>query len=139
MKLTLRKIITPALLSLFIFGINSCEKDKGLLPNIAFKTGATYTSANTTIAKNTAFTVGIDASKSEGKDVLKTFNASVSYDGSATTTSFYNEILTSAQGDSYTKDLALTTRNQSGTEKWIFTVTNRDGLVNSVTLTVTVP
>ena len=53
------------------------------MPAISFKTGSGYTSADGSIAKNTAFLVGIDAARTEDKDVLKTFNASVSYDGGA--------------------------------------------------------
>ncbi len=139
MKQTFKKIISASLLFTLMLLINSCEKDKGILPAIAFKTGATYTSADATITKNTAFTVGITAAKSEDKDVLKTFDASVAYDGSTTTTSFFSATLSGAEGDNYSKDLSLTTRNQSGKEKWTFTVTNRDGLVNSVSITITVP
>ena len=70
--------------------------------------------------------------------MLKTFNASVSYDGGASTT-VYSETLTSAQGDNYTHDLNLTTRNQAGTEKYTFTITNRDGLINTISLSIAVP
>ncbi|MEP6712520.1 MAG: hypothetical protein ABJA37_08900 [Ferruginibacter sp.] len=139
MKQTFKKIITGSFLFAFVFLFNSCKKDEGKLPNIAFKTGATYTSANATIAKNTPFTVGIIASLAESGDILKTFDASVAYDASANSTSFFNETLTGAQGNNYDKDLVLTTRSQSGSEKWTFTVTNRDGLVNSVSFVVTVP
>jgi hypothetical protein len=130
------KLIGLAIITML--AISSCEKDKGILPDISFKTGAGYTSADASIAKNTAFLVGINAARTEDKDVLKTFNASVSYDGGASTT-VYNEVLTDTQGDNYSYDLNLTTRNQSGTEKYSFTITNRDGLINTITLTITVP
>jgi hypothetical protein len=116
---------------------SSCEKDKRILPAISFKSGTGYTSSDATIARNTGFLVGINAAKTEDKDVLKTFNASVAYDG-GTSTTIYSEVLTAAQGDNYTHDLSLTTRNQSGVEKYTFTVTNRDGLVNTITLNITV-
>ena len=132
-KLSLSIAILFTLLS-----INSCKKDEGILPDISFKTGTGYTSSDATIAKNTAFLVGINAARTEDKDVLKTFNVSVSYDGGASTT-VYTETLTSDQGDNYTHDLNLTTRNQSGTEKYSFTITNRDGLINTIALTITVP
>lgn len=139
MKQLLNKLTTGIALITIIVSQNSCEKDKGILPYISFKTTAGYTSADANIARNTAFLVGIDAAKSEGNDILKTFNASVAYDGAATSTSFYSETLTPAQGDNYSKDLTLTTRNQAGKEKWTFTVTNKDGLVNSVSFTITTP
>jgi hypothetical protein len=127
-----------AVITMVTFTISSCEKDKGILPDISFKAGAGYTSTDASIAKNTNFLVGINAARTEDKDVLKTFNASVSFDGGSSTT-IYNEVLTTAQGDNYTYDLNLTTRNQSGTEKYSFTITNRDGLINTITITITVP
>jgi hypothetical protein len=130
--------ISFAIITLAMLTISSCEKDKGILPAISFKTGSGYTSADGTIAKNTAFLVGIDAAKTEDKDVLKTFNASVSYDGGASST-VYSETLTAAQGDNYSHDLNFTTRDQSGTEKYTFTITNRDGLINTISLNITVP
>ena len=137
MNQTIRKI-SFVIITVATLTISSCEKDKGILPAISFKTGSGYTSADGTIAKNTAFLVGIDAAKTEDKDVLKTFNASVSCDGRASST-VYSETLTSAQGDNYSHDLNLTTRNQSGTEKYTFTITNRDGLINTISLNITVP
>lgn len=124
-------------IALTISMLSSCEKDEGKLPNIAFKTGAGYTSADMTVAKGATVLVGISASKAEDKDVLKTFNESVAFDG-GTNTSVLNESLSGSQGDNYEKDVTITTRNQDGTEKYTFTVTNRDGLTNSVTLTLTV-
>ena len=69
--------------------------------------------------------------------MLKSFNVSVSYDGGAAATTL-NESLSGSQGDNYDKDVTLTARNEAGTEKYTFTVVNRDGLVNSVSLTLTV-
>ena len=126
------------IVSAFIFLLSSCKKDEGKLPDISFKTDAGYTSANATVARNTAFKVGINAAKTESNDILKTFNISVSFDGGASST-VYSESLTAAQGDNYTYEFRGTTRNHAGMEKYTFTITNRDGLINTVTLTITVP
>lgn len=115
----------------------SCEKDEGKLPNIAFKTGGSYISSDVTLSKDTTVTIGISASKSEDKDVLKTFDETRSYDGAAGT-SVYSETLSGANGDNYSKDITVTTRTTAGTEKYTFTVVNRDGLKNTVSLTITV-
>lgn len=115
----------------------SCEKDEGKLPDIAFKTGAGYTSADAAAGQNAAVLIGVTADKTEDKDVLKTLTATVSFDGGAATT-LVSEALTGSQGDHYEKDLPVTTRNQPGTETYTFTVVNRDGLTNSVSLTLTV-
>jgi len=132
------KLITSVLfLSFLILILASCKKDPGRLPTISFKSGTGYTSSDVSLAKNTAFKIGIDAAKSEEEDVLKTFNISVTYDGGTSSTA-YTATLTSAQEDNFSYDFVGTTRNQAGTEKYSFTITNRDGLINTVTLTLTV-
>lgn len=124
-------------LALMLTSLASCEKDEGKLPDIAFKTGGSYLSEDKIVAQGETVTVGIIAAKTEDKDVLKSFNVSASFDGGAANTTL-NETLTGSQGDSYNADVAITARNQAGTEKYTFTVVNRDGLVNSVSLTLTV-
>jgi hypothetical protein len=121
-----------------LVNLSSCEKDEGKLPNIAFKTGTGYTSADVSLPATTALTVGINASKAEDKDVLKTFDVSVSVDG-ATPTSIngYPISLTSAQEDTYSVDLPFAAPPAGSNAKYSFTVTNRDGLVNTISLTVT--
>jgi len=117
--------------------LSSCKEDEGKLPNIAFKTGGNYTSSDASVGQGAAILVGISASKSEDKDVLISFDISVSYDGGVST-SVYSETLTGASGDTYSYDYNITTRQQAGTETYTFTVINRDGLKNQVSLTLTV-
>jgi len=121
------------------FALVSCEKeeDEGLLPTISFKTGGSYTSAAATVAQNAAVTIGINAAKSEDKDVLTKFTAKVSYNGGADSI-INTQDLSGSNGDNFSYDQAITTRSQAGTEKYTFTVINKDGLVNSVNLTLTV-
>jgi hypothetical protein len=134
-KLNLLFVILLAVVS---FSACKKEEDAGKLPNIAFNTTAGHVSADITLKKDTTVTIGAIATKAEANDVLKSFDASRSYDGAAAA-SFYSEPLTGTSGDAYAKDLTITTRNQSGTEKYTLTVVNKDGLKNSVSLTVTVP
>ncbi len=115
-----------------------CKKDKMVPPTIDFKTGGSYISADTHLAVNTAFTIGIDAKRTEKQDDLKTFVVTRSYDGGAETT-VATETLTSDQSGEFEKDYPFTTRNQAGTEKYSFTVTNRDGLITTKSITITVP
>ncbi|MEO6758859.1 MAG: hypothetical protein ABIO24_05350 [Saprospiraceae bacterium] len=129
--------LLPALTLALLTTLASCEKDEGKLPNIDFKTGATYTSSDITVAKNEPVLIGIQASKAEDKDVLKSLNESVSFDGAAAT-SLESTTLSGTDGDNFSKDYLIVTRNQAGTEKYTFTVTNRDGLTNSVSVTLTV-
>ena len=118
--------------------ITSCEEDQGLLPKISFKTGGNYISSDTTLAGASPILIGIDAAKSEEVDVLKKFNISLSVNGT-TAIPLYNKDLSGSEGDKYTYDLPAVLDTIHGqADKFIFTVTNRDGLVNQVSLTVTI-
>jgi len=127
------------LVSTFIFSLSSCKKeeDEGKLPNIAFKTGTDYKSADGTVAKNTTVKIGINASKAEDKDVLTKFTIIRNLDGGADSI-VYTKDLSGTEGDNFSYDYTTTTRNQNGTEKYTFTVGNRDGLINKVSILLTV-
>jgi len=132
-----RTLILAGLLAVSFVSCKKEDEDEGILPQISFITGASYTAKDTTVGKNITLKVGINAAKSEPNDVLTKFNESVSYDGGAATT-LQNTTLTGTQGDVYTTDVNVVTRNQTGTEKYTFTVVNKDGLTNTISLTVTV-
>ena len=137
MKITIKK---RTLFLIFALGIISfsCDKDAMIPPTIDFTTGTNYTSSDAHLALNTDFKIGVTAKRTEDKDDLKTFVVTVTYDGGAETT-IDNVTIPSAQGGEFTKDYPLTTRNTAGTEKYSFTVTNRDGLITTKTITITVP
>ena len=137
MKITLK---TTILFLVLAFGMISfsCEKDEMIPPTIDFTTGAGYTSGDSHIALDSDFKIGVTAKRTEDKDDLKTFVVTVSYDGGAETT-IDNVTIPAAQGGEYTKDYDLTTRNGAGTEKYSFTVTNKDGLITTKTIVITVP
>jgi hypothetical protein len=129
-------IKTTLVISLGTFLFASCEKDAHVIPKVTFKTASGYTSADGTAAKGASLLVGVKAEKTE--DELKTFNVSVAYDGSATTTSQYNKTLTSKEEDGFETEYTIVTRAQAGTEKWSFTVTDKDGNIATQTITLTV-
>ncbi len=118
------------------FLLTSCEKDAHTPPDLVFKTGVGYASADVTVTHIDSLLVGITATKTE--DELKTYNISYAYDGTTTTTTAYNYTLTSSEEDSYSKDYQVITRNQAGTERWVFTITDRDGNIASKTINLTV-
>ena len=99
-------------------------------PTIDFTTATDYTSSDAHLALNTDFKIGVTAKRTEDKDDLKTFVVTVSFDGEAATT-IDNVTIPAAQAGEFTKDYDLTTRNAAGTEKYSFTVTNRDGLITT--------
>jgi hypothetical protein len=133
----MKKIILLSFVIVTAFFTSCKEEDEGKLPNISFKSGANYTSADATVGMGDTITIGIQASKAEDKDVLKTFDATLKYDNGSDS-SFYNESLSGSKGDNYSNDIQIIARNVAGKESYTFTVINRDGLRNSVGLTLTV-
>lgn len=131
---TLKTMMAIALLALTF---HSCEKDAGKLPTIKFKTGSAYYSADASVNKGSTVMMGIDAAKSEDKDVLKKFNISVSKNGAAAS-SVFSKDLSGTEGDAYSYEHMPTLDTAAGvTYKYTYTVTNRDGLTNQVSLTLT--
>jgi hypothetical protein len=125
------------LFALLGYSVQSCKKDEGKRPAIEFRTGAGYTSSDTTVAVNSIVFIGLHAEKTEEEDVLKHFSASESVDGGANVTLDEAE-LSGADADVYDVDYTFTIPAQAGhTYKLTFTVTNRDGLTNQVSLTLT--
>lgn len=127
--------------SLLLFSISaliiSCEKDEGKLPNLGFKTGGSYISTDVTQVPGSSITIGITASKAESADVLKKFNISKSVNG-ASSSSVFDKDLTGTEGDAYNYDFVTTVDTTNGQKsKYTFTVTNRDGITNQLSLTVT--
>jgi hypothetical protein len=122
-------------LGLAVFS-TSCEKDEHIPPNVSLKTGTGYTATDATVATCTPVTVGFVADKTE--DELKTFNVSYAFDNAATTTTDTTITLSSSEEDHYEKDYTFTTRNTAGTEKWTFTITDRDGNIAQEQVTLTV-
>ena len=118
--------------------VASCKKTKDahVPPDVVFKTGTGYTSADATIAKNDSIKVGITATKTE--DDLKSYNVSYAYDGTSTTTTFYNYYLQSSEYNSYSKDIEIHARNQTGSEKWVFSIVDKDGNITQKSITLTV-
>jgi hypothetical protein len=130
------KILSISAICLALLIFLSCDNDEGKLPDISFKTGGSYVSSDVTLDGSAAFTVGINASKTEDKDVLKQFNISKSVNGAANT-SVFNKSLSGAEGDNFSFDFNSTVDNNPGQKsKYTFTITNRDGLTNQVALTV---
>ena len=123
----------------------SCKKktaaeagvDPRIPPDMVFKTGGPYTSADTVAVAQDSLLIGVIVTKTE--DNLTSFNASVSYDGSTNTTSFFNHHLSSDEYSGYTVDVPYYIRNQSGTETLTFTIVDRDGNITKKSIKVTVP
>jgi hypothetical protein len=132
----MKKCIHSLLPVVFFVLAISCDKEAEIPPTLELKTGMGYTSQDATIAKDSTITVGIVATKTE--DDLKTYNVSVAYDGASTTTSIQNYTIAAAEKSLYEKNVTFTVRDQAGTEKYYFTITDVDGNIVQKILTFTV-
>ena len=133
---TTYKIIALLLLTTFV---SSCkEEDEGKLPDITFKTGGSYVSTSKTVAQGAEVVIGIEAQKTEEEDVLTKFNVSRSIDG-GTASTVVTENLSGSDADKFNYDFTTVMDSVSGQKnEYTFTVTNRDGLINQVRLSLTV-
>ena len=135
-KVTITTVVCAVALA-FIFTLSSCEKDKGTPPLITFISSAGYIHGDTTVATGSTVKFGVNTQLGEAGDVLKTLNLSKSVDGAADVTVSTTPIPT-AQQDNYSQTDSVVLGSAGHTERYTYTVTNRDGITNNVKLTVTV-
>ena len=114
--------------------VSSCDPHKP--PRLVFKTDAGYTSSDASVAKGSTVRVGIIADKVE--DDMKRYNISYAFDGATTTTTKESFNLAGSEENHYEKDYEFQVRNQSGTETWYFVITDKDGNIAKLSLTLTV-
>jgi len=142
MKISSNKFLLTCFLAaaLVVFFV-ACEKetDQMIPPILEFKTGAGYTSDSAvTVSVSTPIKVGIHAEKTEGDDYLHTFTVSHSYDGALPPLVDSMHVMEDSEHDIYETDVNFIARDIPGTEVWYFTISNRDGLVVTKTITLTV-
>lgn len=104
-------------------------------PTISLKTGAGYTSANTTIGKGVTFKVGIVCDKTT--EDLSAYIVDYSIDGGPVTNSG-NGPVTASGTSHFETDFILLTRNVTETEKWLFRISDTKGNISTKEITLTV-
>jgi len=140
MKKEFLKVVLPFFAAVIFVSFNACEKetDKMIPPILEFKTGAGYFSDTVaTVGISTPIKVGVHAEKTEGEDFLNTFTVSHAFDGN-TIAQDSSRVLDESEHDDFDEDVNFTTRANPGTEVYYFTITNRDGLIVTKTITLTV-
>lgn len=133
------KNIVLFLATVIVMGLLACKKkkvDPHVPPDVVFKTGGKYISGDVAAGKKDTLLIGIVATKTE--DNLKSYNASYAYDGTSSTVTFYNYLLSENEYESYSKDLQIITRNQAGSERWVFSIVDRDGNITQKTINIVV-
>jgi hypothetical protein len=118
--------MTRSLLALFaLLVLVSCEKEEEgpkVSPSISFRTDSGYTWTTDTVGLQDTVRVGVTVRK--GTDDLEAFLVRVAYDGDETYETI-DLIETSAADFAYEKQVV--TRNEAGTENWVFGVQEADG------------
>jgi hypothetical protein len=113
----------PALFTLFV--LVSCEKEQEgpeKSPSILLRTDSGYTYTTDTVGLEDTVRVGITVRK--GSDDLETFHVRVEYDGGSDIETI--DAIPISAGD-FSLEKLIVTRDQPGTEKWIFGVQETDG------------
>ena len=118
--------MTRFLLALFaLFVLVSCEKEEEgpeVSPSILFRTDSGYTYTTDTVGLLDTVRVGITVRK--GTDDLQTFYVRVEYDGGSDIETIH--AIPISTGD-FSYEKLIVTRDQAGSEKWIFGVQETDG------------
>jgi hypothetical protein len=130
------RLTRTILMVLFLTNCFACENEEEAAATLEFKTGIGYTSQDAEITKGSSVTVGIVAARAENN--LKTYNVSVSFDGTTTTKTVKNFVISDSENSLYDKDVNITARNQKGIEKYYFTIVDADGNIVQKDLTFTV-
>jgi hypothetical protein len=132
----MKNYIIIALLTIVTLSCKKAKADPHVPPDVELVSGTKFITADCTLGKQDSVWVGLRAHKTE--DNLKSYNVSFAYDGSQTTTTFFNYLMSSNEYDNYGKDIMIVTRNVAGTEKWIFSIVDRDGNITQKAITITV-
>lgn len=103
---------------------SSCKKDDAKSPSLNFKVDASHTSTDISVAPGTTITVGVICD--QGSDPMKIVYSEVAYDG-ANVDSLYTRLEVPQGTTHYEVDFTITTRSQTGTERWTFNVNDKDG------------
>jgi len=121
-------IKNSAVAAVFFFGIaffHSCKKEKdATVPEISFKEGTGYVSGNISATRSTIYTFGIIADKTDHD--LRKLVISVSYDGKQFE-EMENHMMLENEKNHYESDFKAQTRNENGSERWKFEVSDKDG------------
>lgn len=137
MNMNIKNLCVYIPFTIISLGLFSCKKDQHNPPKLEFKIASGYVSSDRTLPKDTTIHIGIIATKTE--DEFKTYNASYFYDNSTTSNTLENVTISKSEEDGFTRDYStIKTRNQAGTEKYTFTVVDKDGNVGTISLNFTV-
>jgi hypothetical protein len=129
--------ITAMCAALVAMTLGSCKKeDDDNELKLEFKTGSGYTSADQTLAKGTAFKIGVTASTEKKKDPLKKFNITETINGGSGTTVFEENL--EKQDYDHDQNFTVTDTVHGNKHQYTFVIVNKDGINKQKAITITV-
>lgn len=115
--------------------ITSCSKDSttDVSPSIVFKGGVDFIASDVTLDAGSSFRVGITAAanSTSGKNLTK-FKVVRTFNNTPTT-----ELDTTINTANFSWEAYYSTNTSAGTERWTFTITDKDGQTNELAFVIT--
>jgi hypothetical protein len=113
----------------------SCNKEKAG-PRIAFNTANGFVTGNIVAAPGSSFAVGLICDKTS--DDLSMLYTEYAYDNANTGTIHRRYYAGPDEREHFEQNITITTRSQTGNERWIFNMTDSDGRISKLEIRVTV-
>lgn len=121
----------------FVFGLTSCEKEgESDEMDINFKTGTGFTYQDASFAGLSSIKIGIEAETEKAKDPIIKFNISESVNGSSNVTVYSQDV--DDKEFEYDYSFILADTIHGNVHEYTFTVTNKDGMNEQKSLSITV-
>jgi hypothetical protein len=133
MKRFFAAVLSVVIITGMVTSVTSCGEERSTPPNIAFVIDSTrYISKDTALTHGMVFNVAVTASKTGTEGMLSSFSVSKSVNGGVDSTL---QQMTFVQ-QSFAHLFTYASPDSGDVHRYTFTATKRDGLSNSVNLTI---
>ena len=105
----------------------SCTQEEKVPPRSEFKTTGNFIYTDTIVAPGTVLRVGLIGMRTDYD--LRALYSEVAYDGANVANLVERSYVAESELERCERDFTITTRSTVGTERWVFVVNDREGLV----------
>jgi hypothetical protein len=118
------RLFITVIIAAFVMG---CDMEEKIPPRSEFKTTGNFIYTDTIVAPGTMLRVGLIGMRTDYD--LRALYSEVAYDGANVSNLVERSYATESELERCERDFTITTRSTIGTERWIFVVNDREGLV----------
>jgi hypothetical protein len=118
------RLFITVIIAAFVMG---CDTEEKIPPRSEFKTTGNFIYTDTIVAPGTILRVGLIGMRTDYD--LRALYSEVAYDGANVSNLVERSYATESELERCERDFTITTRSTIGTERWIFVVNDREGLV----------